>query len=163
MVHLVLRPIAHSGPLDDPRTPQKQGRKAGSFIPSMVISRHGVPSGHLWVIVLVVVPCLANATRLHCLKSSHESPFLLQTKIGAGRLMGPKGVAVDRNGHIIVVDNKACCVFIFQSNGKFVTKFGSRGTSERQFAGTLDGNTRTGSLSYCMALACAGSRLRPGW
>lgn len=49
--------------------------------------------------------------------------------------MGPKGVAVDRNGHIITVDNKACCVFIFQSNGKLVTKFGARGTSDRQFAG----------------------------
>lgn len=68
---------------------------------------------------------------------SWHMPFCLslQTKIGAGRLMGPKGVAVDRNGHIIVVDNKACCVFIFQSNGKLVAKFGSRGTSERQFAG----------------------------
>ncbi|XP_014811623.1 PREDICTED: protein lin-41-like [Calidris pugnax] len=65
---------------------------------------------------------------------SPEGKF--KTKIGAGRLMGPKGVAVDRNGHIIVVDNKACCVFIFQSNGKLVTKFGSRGTAERQFAGT---------------------------
>uniref|UniRef100_A0A665V901 RING-type E3 ubiquitin transferase n=1 Tax=Echeneis naucrates TaxID=173247 RepID=A0A665V901_ECHNA len=52
-----------------------------------------------------------------------------------GRLMGPKGVAVDKNGHIITVDNKACCVFIFQSNGKLVTKFGGRGTSDRQFAG----------------------------
>lgn len=49
--------------------------------------------------------------------------------------MGPKGVAVDRNGHIIVVDNKACCVFIFQPNGKLVARFGSRGTAERQFAG----------------------------
>lgn len=58
-----------------------------------------------------------------------------QNKIGAGRLMGPKGVAVDKNGHIITVDNKACCVFIFQSNGKLVTKFGGRGTSDRQFAG----------------------------
>uniref|UniRef100_A0AAZ3SPZ4 RING-type E3 ubiquitin transferase n=1 Tax=Oncorhynchus tshawytscha TaxID=74940 RepID=A0AAZ3SPZ4_ONCTS len=56
-------------------------------------------------------------------------------KIGAGRLMGPKGVAVDRNGHIITVDNKACCVFIFQANGKLVTKFGARGTSDRQFTG----------------------------
>ncbi|XP_074427765.1 tripartite motif-containing protein 3 isoform X1 [Larus michahellis] len=73
---------------------------------------------------------------------SPEGKF--KTKIGAGRLMGPKGVAVDRNGHIIVVDNKACCVFIFQSNGKLVTKFGSRGTAERQFAGTLDGNTPPG-------------------
>lgn len=49
--------------------------------------------------------------------------------------MGPKGVAVDRNGHIITADNKACCVFIFQSNGKLVTKFGARGTSDRHFAG----------------------------
>ncbi|MEQ2161733.1 hypothetical protein GOODEAATRI_012539 [Goodea atripinnis] len=49
--------------------------------------------------------------------------------------MGPKGVAVDRNGHIIVVDNKACCVFIFQANGKLVTKFGNRGNGDRQFAG----------------------------
>lgn len=51
--------------------------------------------------------------------------------------MGPKGVAVDKNGHIITVDNKACCVFIFQSNGKLVTKFGARGTSDRHFAGTV--------------------------
>ncbi len=60
----------------------------------------------------------------------------LQTKIGAGKLMGPKGVAVDRNGHIIVVDNKSCCVFIFQPNGKLVSKFGNRGNSDKQFAGT---------------------------
>lgn len=65
-----------------------------------------------------------------------NSPFRMpQNKIGAGRLMGPKGVAVDKNGHIITADNKACCVFIFQSNGKLVTKFGGRGTSDRQFAG----------------------------
>lgn len=49
--------------------------------------------------------------------------------------MGPKGVAIDKNGHIITADNKACCVFIFQSNGKLVTKFGARGTSDRHFAG----------------------------
>lgn len=74
--------------------------------------------------------------------------------------MGPKGVAVDRNGHIIVVDNKACCVFIFQSNGKLVTKFGSRGTSERQFAGTLDGNAAPGLPCSCMPVAAAGARWR---
>lgn len=65
------------------------------------------------------------------------SLWLSQNKIGAGRLMGPKGVAVDKNGHIITADNKACCVFIFQSNGKLVTKFGARGTSDRHFAGTV--------------------------
>ncbi|XP_009080001.1 PREDICTED: tripartite motif-containing protein 3-like, partial [Acanthisitta chloris] len=64
-----------------------------------------------------------------------QRPGKFKTKLGAGRLMGPKGVAVDRNGHIIVVDNKACCVFIFQPNGKLVARFGSRGTAERQFAG----------------------------
>uniref|UniRef100_A0A3Q2XWR2 RING-type E3 ubiquitin transferase n=1 Tax=Hippocampus comes TaxID=109280 RepID=A0A3Q2XWR2_HIPCM len=58
-----------------------------------------------------------------------------QNKIGSGRLLGPKGVAVDKNGHIITVDNKACCVFIFQANGKLVTKFGGRGVADRQFAG----------------------------
>lgn len=52
--------------------------------------------------------------------------------------MGPKGVSVDRNGHIIVVDNKSCCVFIFQLNGKLVTKFGNRGNGDRQFAGALN-------------------------
>ena len=49
--------------------------------------------------------------------------------------MGPKGVSADRNGHIIVVDNKACCVFIFQPTGKLVTKFGTRGNGDKQFAG----------------------------
>lgn len=61
----------------------------------------------------------------------------LQNKIGSGKLMGPKGVSVDRNGHVIVVDNKSCCVFIFQLNGKLVTRFGNRGNGDRQFAGRL--------------------------
>lgn len=73
-----------------------------------------------------------------------------QNKIGAGRLMGPKGVAVDKNGHIITADNKACCVFIFQSNGKLVTKFGAKGTSERQFAGNV--SYIVSFLCYCTAL-----------
>ncbi|KAK5926300.1 hypothetical protein CgunFtcFv8_021884 [Champsocephalus gunnari] len=64
---------------------------------------------------------------------SSEGKF--KSKIGSGKLMGPKGVSVDRNGHIIVVDNKACCIFIFQVNGKLVTKFGNRGNGDRQFAG----------------------------
>lgn len=63
--------------------------------------------------------------------------LFLQAKIGSGKLMGPKGVSVDRNGHIIVVDNKACCVFIFQINGKLVTKFGNRGNGDKQFAGIV--------------------------
>lgn len=49
--------------------------------------------------------------------------------------MGPKGVSVDQDGHVIVVDNKACTVFIFQLSGKLITKFGSRGNGDKQFAG----------------------------
>uniref|UniRef100_A0A3Q4GKP1 Tripartite motif-containing protein 2 n=1 Tax=Neolamprologus brichardi TaxID=32507 RepID=A0A3Q4GKP1_NEOBR len=71
--------------------------------------------------------CLSSVKRVQI--------FRLKTLIGSGKLMGPKGVSVDRNGHIIVVDNKSCCVFIFQVNGKLVTKFGNRGNGDRQFAG----------------------------
>ena len=49
--------------------------------------------------------------------------------------MGPKGVTVDHNGHVIVVDNKSCTVFIFQPTGKLISKFGSRGNGDKQFAG----------------------------
>ena len=49
--------------------------------------------------------------------------------------MGPKGVAVDRNGHIIVVVKKSCCVFTFEPNGKLVGRFGGRGATDRHFAG----------------------------
>lgn len=51
--------------------------------------------------------------------------------------MGPKGVSVDQNGHVIVVDNKACTVFIFQLTGKLIAKFGSRGNGDKQFAGSV--------------------------
>lgn len=65
---------------------------------------------------------------MHCVSMS-------QSKIGSGKLMGPKGVSVDRNGNIIVVDNKSCSIFIFQPNGKLIRKFGTRGNGDRQFAG----------------------------
>ena len=51
--------------------------------------------------------------------------------------MGPKGVTVDHNGHVIVVDNKSCTVFIFQPTGKLISKFGSRGNGDKQFAGII--------------------------
>jgi len=57
------------------------------------------------------------------------------SRIGHGKLLGPKGLTVDSNGHIYVVDNKASCILIFQPNGKLLHKFGSRGNDEGQFAG----------------------------
>ena len=50
---------------------------------------------------------------------------------------GPKGIAVNRSGHLVVVDNKASCVMVFQPNGKLVQRFGSRGnpSDPGKFAG----------------------------
>lgn len=44
-------------------------------------------------------------------------------------------MAVDQAGHLVVVDNKASCVFIFQLNGKLLSKFGSRGAEPQNLAG----------------------------
>jgi hypothetical protein len=33
---------------------------------------------------------------------------------------GPKGIAVDRSGHLVVVDSKQSAVFVFQPGGKLV-------------------------------------------
>ena len=48
---------------------------------------------------------------------------------------GPKGIAVNRSGHLVVVDNKASCVFVFQPNGKLVQRFGTRGSDPGKLAG----------------------------
>ena len=50
---------------------------------------------------------------------------------------------MDQNGHVIVVDNKACTVFIFQLTGKLIAKFGSRGNGDKQFAGKVCLKTET--------------------
>lgn len=82
----------------------------------------------------VVCGCLViGEPHRRCVTSAASTPH--QAKLGSGRLMGPKGVSVDQNGHVIVVDNKACTVFIFQLTGKLITKFGSRGNGDKQFAG----------------------------
>ena len=36
------------------------------------------------------------------------------SRIGGGKLLGPKGIAVNPAGNLIVVDNKASCVYVFQ-------------------------------------------------
>ena len=49
--------------------------------------------------------------------------------------LGPKGIAVNRSGHLVVVDNRASCIFVFQPNGKLVQKFGCRGSEPGKLAG----------------------------
>ena len=48
---------------------------------------------------------------------------------------GPKGIAVDKSGHLVVVDSKQSCIFVFQANGKVVQKFGTRGSDPSKLAG----------------------------
>jgi tripartite motif-containing protein 2/3 len=48
------------------------------------------------------------------------------SRLGHGKLLGPKGLVVDGRGHLYVVDNKASAL---------LHKFGSRGNEEGQFAG----------------------------
>lgn len=48
---------------------------------------------------------------------------------------GPKGIAADRLGKIYVVDNKASSVCVFQNDGRFLGRFGTRGVGEDQLAG----------------------------
>lgn len=54
---------------------------------------------------------------------------------------------MDQNGHVIVVDNKACTVFIFQLTGKLIAKFGSRGNGDKQFAGKVCLKTETPEMN----------------
>ena len=42
---------------------------------------------------------------------------------------------MDRSGHLVVVDSKQSCVFVFQPNGKVVQKFGTRGSDPAKLAG----------------------------
>jgi tripartite motif-containing protein 71 len=48
---------------------------------------------------------------------------------------GPQGIAVDRLGHVFVVDSVNNRVEMFSSNGTFITKWGSEGSLDGQFSG----------------------------
>ena len=61
--------------------------------------------------------------------------FLLLLLLLSFLSVGPKGVAVNQSGQLVVVDNKASCVFIFQLNGKMILKFGTRGSEAKNLAG----------------------------
>ncbi len=46
--------------------------------------------------------------------------YTQDTKDESLKILGPKGVAVDRSGHLVVVDSKQSCIFVFQPGGKLV-------------------------------------------
>ena len=52
---------------------------------------------------------------------------------GSEQLSNPRGVAVDDNGNILVVDVNRHCILKFNSNGKLITAVGKRGSSGLEF------------------------------
>lgn len=57
-------------------------------------------------------------------------------RFGQGRLLGPKGLAVDHHGRIVVVDNKQSAIFVYSSSDyKLIRRFGTRGSRPHQLAG----------------------------
>src|SRR5215831_20401366 len=52
---------------------------------------------------------------------------------GDGQLDGPRGIVVDLKGDIYVVDTDNNRIQEFDSNGKFITKWGSAGSGDGQF------------------------------
>ena len=52
---------------------------------------------------------------------------------GRGQFNGPRGVAVDNDGNILVADTQNNCVQKFTSDGKFITAVRNQGKKELQF------------------------------
>ena len=50
-----------------------------------------------------------------------------------GKFKSPKGVAVDRDGYIIVADSGNHRIQVFRPDGSFLCKFGTKGRNEGQF------------------------------
>lgn len=58
-------------------------------------------------------------------------------KICANRLLGPKGIAINKAHHnqIVIADSKANSVCVFDAEGKFLQRFGNLGSKNENFAG----------------------------
>ena len=70
-------------------------------------------------------------------KSQHlvvfDSQLQYSHTIGEGRLSRPTGVAVSKNGHVLVADRRLHTILKFKINGEFISQFGSQGDSHGQF------------------------------
>ena len=56
-------------------------------------------------------------------------------KICENKLLGPKGICINNKNQIIIADAKGNSIFIFDSNGKLLKKFGSLGQAQDRFSG----------------------------
>lgn len=74
----------------------------------------------------VVVFGLANGEKLFSFGGAGSEP---------GKLFGPQGIAIDREGRVFVAEQFNARVQVFDGEGKHLYMFGSRGDAEFQFEG----------------------------
>lgn len=87
---------------------------------------------------------------------------------GADRLSNPTEVAVDKSGNIYVADTDKHRIMVFDSNGKFLAKFGSKGKNadeiEYPSSVAVDNAGRTYVISYTQnKLIIYNQRHKPYW
>ena len=51
------------------------------------------------------------------------------------KLLGPKGICLNSKNQIVIADAKGNSVFIYDSSGKFLRKFGTLGRKNENFSG----------------------------
>ena len=84
----------------------------------------------------------------HCLVADYDQHFISSwsldergngkfiKKFGQQSLIGPKGICQSsQSNRVVVADNKANCICIFEANGTFVHRFGRRGAEAHELAG----------------------------
>lgn len=80
--------------------------------------------------------CLVADYDQHCLSSwtiDSENNSRLIKKFGQQHLLGPKGVS--QFNRIVVADNKANAICVFDHDGTFLHRFGNRGAQAHELAG----------------------------
>ena len=100
--------------------------------------------GNFWVKFTPKVPGTYNIKVTINRDNLHNSPFTVQVKerrlevVGELDLQGetlqiPYGIAVNSKGLIAVADHSGHCILIFDKEGKYLRKFGSKGENAGQF------------------------------
>ena len=72
-----------------------------------------------------------------CLNVFDEASGRFLYRMCQNRLLGPKGVCVNRahGNELVVVDSKANLVYVFSDEGKFLLRFGNRGAASETLSG----------------------------
>ena len=113
----------------------KEGQRAETGLGGFAVDKDGV--------MYFSVPALANVI---ILKPDGATVAFGKRGSTAGRFGVNTGIAVDRNGHVLVVDKLRSTVIVFDKNNAVVTEFGKRGFDPGDFiipdAIIVDSNNR---------------------